>query len=73
MSLFRKVRVLVGALVHKPFMPKSEEINLDRESDSAQQESVHQTRSTLETQGEDVPDRERVADLITRQQQGQAD
>jgi len=29
MSLLRKLRVLAGALVHKPFMPKQEKVDLD--------------------------------------------
>ena len=67
MSLFHRVRVLVGALVHRPFMPTPEKIELDE--DQAQgPEETQQAGSPLEANTADLPDQGRVADLIVRQQ-----
>lgn len=61
MSLFRKVRVLVGALVHRPFMPTPEPIDLDEGQARGLEE-------TPQAGPGDLPDQGRVADLIARQQ-----
>jgi hypothetical protein len=66
MSLFRKVRVLVGALVHRSFMPTPERIDLDEGQVQGPQETP-QAGSPLETGVVDLSDQERVADLIARQ------
>jgi hypothetical protein len=73
MSLLRKVRVLVGALVHKPFMPRPEGVDLEQGSDASQEKATRAGRTTLETQGPEVRDEERVADLIAQQRQEEAD
>jgi hypothetical protein len=73
MSFFRKVRVLVGSWVHKPFMPRSEKIDLDEEPDLAGKGPARKDRSTLETQEPQVADTERVADLIVQKQQEEMD
>jgi hypothetical protein len=66
MGLFHKVRILVGALVHKPFMPRPEKVAMDETGD----EPSADRRPAEEGQGE-VADTERVADLIARQQGGE--
>lgn len=63
MSLLRKVRVLVGALVHKPFTPRPEKADLDEGRDLAQQGAPRPAEPAA-----DVVDSERVADLIARKQ-----
>jgi hypothetical protein len=65
MSLLGKVRVLVGALVHRPFRPSREKIDLDAGQGL---EEAQQADHALEADAVDLPDRERVADLIARQQ-----
>jgi hypothetical protein len=67
MALFRKVRVLVGALVHRPFLPRVEKAELD-ESQSQGAEERHRPRSPANVREVDLPDQERVADLIVQQQ-----
>ena len=73
MGLLRKLRVLAGALVHKPFMPKQEKVDLDEGSSVPGDTRVSRDspRSGAEESG--VTDGERVADLIARQQREQAD
>jgi hypothetical protein len=73
MGLLRKVRILVGALVHKPFVPQSEKIELGERSDSTQEEAAGWNSSTQEAQSAEDLDRERVADLIAKQRQERAD
>lgn len=72
MGLFRKLRVLAGALVHRPFMPRQEKVVLDEEPRAPGQEQSPREplRSGVES---DVTDGERVADLIAKQQREQAD
>lgn len=67
MSMLAKVRRLVGALVHKPFMPKSEKIDLDEGQALASGETRQASSLSAASTG-DLPDQERVADLISRQQ-----
>ena len=67
MSLLRKVRVLVGALVHKPFTPRPERVDLAEGRDPVQKDTPRQTEPAA-----DVVDSERVADLIARKQSDQA-
>jgi hypothetical protein len=71
MGLFHKVRTLVGALVHKPFMPRPEKVALDEGEDkAAAREAAADRRLAEEGQGE-VDDTGRVADLIAQQQRGE--
>lgn len=69
MSLLRKVRVLVGALVHKPFMPKPERVDLHDKPEQSPQETTQRKNAGLEAPPSQAEDTERVADLIVRQQQ----
>jgi hypothetical protein len=73
MGLLRKVRVLVGALVHKPFAPRPERVNLDKESGAPQEGETGHDSSALETQGPAATDTERVADLIAQRQRDEED
>lgn len=73
MGLLRKVRVLVGALVHKPLAPKPERIELEERSDSTQKEAVGREGSTPSARSAEELDKARVADLITNQRQDGAD
>jgi hypothetical protein len=68
MGLLRKVRVLVGALVHKPFAPRSQKVDLDKESGTPQEGETGRDSSALEAQESEVTDTERVADLIAQRQ-----
>ncbi len=67
MSFFRKVRVLVGALVHKPFMPAREKAELET-VEAPEGEETRRASSPGEDGEADLPDQERVADLIEQQQ-----
>ena len=73
MGLLRKLRVLAGALVHKPFMPKPEKVELDEEAKAPGKEGLPNERLDTGTQKPDLIDGERVADLIAKQQREQAD
>jgi hypothetical protein len=68
MGLLHKVRVLVGALVHKPFAPRPEKVDLDKESGTSREEETGRDSSALEAQESEVTDTERVADLIAKRQ-----
>jgi len=67
MSLFRKVRTLLGALAHKPFSPRPKKADLDP---SRQRVEVGK-HSELEKEPP-IVDTERVADLLARQKQDEA-
>jgi len=67
MSLFGKVRVLVGALIHRPFLPTSQKTELE-EGQAPGPEETRRTGSPMDASTADLPDQERVADLIARQQ-----
>jgi hypothetical protein len=73
MDLLQKVRVLVGALVHKPFTSKPDRIDLEEDAEPVQEQAVPRNSSTLEAAGTKLPDQERVADLIVEQQRDRAD
>lgn len=73
MDLLRKVRVLVGALVHKPFVPKPERTELGERSASTQEEAVGRESSTPSARSAEEPDEARIADLIAKQRQDRAD
>ena len=73
MGLWRKLRVLAGALVHRPFMPKQEKPDLDEEARASEKEALPHERLDSGAQEPDLVDGERVADLIAKQQREQAD
>jgi len=73
MGLLRKLRVLAGALVHKPFMPKEDKVELDEGSGVPGERPARLDSSRSGAEESDVTDGERVADLIARQQREQAD
>lgn len=73
MGLLGKVRVLIGALVHKPFMPRPEKVDLGQDTGQQQESAGRREGSDLEQQGPEVTDTERVADLIAQQQRREAD
>jgi hypothetical protein len=73
MGLLRKLRVLAGALVHKPFMPKQEKVELDGGAEAPGEEGLPREGLVSGTQEPDVTDAERVADLIVRREREQAD
>ena len=67
MGLLRKLRTLAGALLHKPFMPKPEKVDLDEGAEGAAREDMDSG-----VQDPDLVDGERVADLLGKQQREQA-
>jgi hypothetical protein len=72
MGLLHKLRVLAGALVHKPFMPKPEKLDLDDEAMMPGKGGL--ARDSLDSGSqEDLVDGERVADLLSQSQQRQLD
>jgi len=71
MGLFHKVRILVGALVHKPFMPRPEKVALDEAGDKPPAPAAGPDRRLAEESPGEVADTGRVADLIARQQRGE--
>jgi hypothetical protein len=68
MSLLRKVRVLLGALAHKPFAPRPEKVDLDQEPGKSAEATKPQGAPGLESRDQGVAETERVADLIAQQQ-----
>jgi hypothetical protein len=67
-GLLHKMRILVGALVHKPFMSRPAEVNLDESREPKVGEDKGGDVSTLEAQRRTgAEDTERVADLIAQQ------
>lgn len=73
MGLLQKLRVLAGALVHKPFMPKPEKVALDEEPKVPGKAGPAREGLDSDAKEPDVVDGERVADLIAKQQREQAD
>jgi len=73
MGLLRKLRVLVGALVHKPFMPRQQKDDLDEGGKAHLEEGASQEHLASSGKAPDLADGERVADLIARAQREQAD
>jgi len=73
MGLLRKLRILAGALVHKPFMPRSEKVNLDKEAETPLEGRTPRKDTGASTRESGVSDGERVADLIAKKQREQAD
>ena len=72
MGLLQKLRVLAGALVHKPFMPKPEKLDLDDEAMMPGKGGLAHDSLDSDIQ-EDLVDGERVADLLSESQQRQLD
>ena len=73
MSFLHKMRVLVSALAHKPFMPRPEKTDLDDEPNAPQGAAPGQDAAALEASQVQAEDTERVADLIARRQREKAD
>jgi hypothetical protein len=73
MGLLDKVRILVGALVHKPTTPRPEKVDLDGGSDPRQDGVVRQDGAALQAPEDGVEDTDRVADLIAQRYQEEAD
>jgi hypothetical protein len=73
MGLLDKVRILVGALVHKPFTPRPEKVDLDGRAEPPQESSVHQDGAALEAPEAGIEDTDRVADLLAQQRREEAD
>jgi hypothetical protein len=72
MSLLHKVRILMGALARRPFMPRPERVNLDDGPDSPRDEAQPADRVPLDAQEPEAQDTERVADLIAQQKRDEA-
>ena len=80
MGLLRKLRVLAGALVHKPFMPSPEVTDLaspevtDLDEGTRASGPERSAREGLDSGAHesDLVDGERVADLLEKQQREQA-
>ncbi len=73
MGLLRKLRILAGALVHKPFMPRQEKVNLDEETKTPVEGGSPHKDMEASTRESDASDGERVADLIAKKQRERAD
>jgi hypothetical protein len=73
MGLLRKFRILAGALVHRPFMPRQEKVDLDEETKAAAEGGSPRKDLEARMQEPDVSDGERVADLIAKKQREHAD
>ena len=69
MDLFHKVRTLIGALAHKPFTSRPDQVPLDKPGDSSQDQGKEPDRAGLNAQAPPVEDAERVADLIAHRWQ----
>jgi hypothetical protein len=72
MSLWHKVRVLVGALAHKPFMPRPDKVDLDGGAERTPEGKRRREVSGPGAREPAVDDTERVADLIARQKRNEA-
>jgi hypothetical protein len=67
MGLLRKMRILVGGLIHKPFMPRPQRVQLEASSSQAG-ETEKQADAGAEVSQE--IEQERVADLIAVRRAG---
>ena len=72
MGLLDRVRILVGALVHKPFMPAPERVDLDECAESPQEGRVYQDGAALAAPEAGIEDTDRVADLLAQQRREDA-
>jgi hypothetical protein len=68
MGLLDKVRILVGALVHKPFSPRPEKADLGEGEGGREGRGSAQAGGGMEAEPQPVPDEERVADLLARRE-----
>ena len=73
MGLLRKLRVLAGALLHKPFMPRPDKVELDEKANASGAEGSAREGLDSGAREADLVDGERVADLLAGQQREQAD
>jgi hypothetical protein len=71
MGLLRKMRILVGALIHRPFMPRPEKAGPESSPERA---DTNEALPPLEAQVSGEIEEERVADLIAakREEAGNA-
>jgi hypothetical protein len=69
MDLIRKVRVLVGALVHQPLAARPEKVEPEEAPPARPEAAARRDRGGLEERQATTADTERVADLIARQRQ----
>jgi hypothetical protein len=72
MGLLDKVRILVGALMHKPFTPRPEKVNVDGPAKPPADRSVHHDGAALKAPEAGIEDTERVADLLAQQRREDA-
>jgi hypothetical protein len=73
MGLVYKFRVLMGALVHKPFMPRPGRIELEDGPALAPSEGARRDSKNLDAPEGQGLEEERVADLIARRQRDGGD
>lgn len=66
MNLLRKVRVLAGALVHKPFMPRPEKADLEDKGEGLPPGEKARKAQSLAVPEAQALESERVADLIAQ-------
>jgi hypothetical protein len=66
MGLLHKVRILMGALVHKPFAPRPEKADLDEDDQRRQEKGADQPSAGMEAEGQTILEGDRVADLIAQ-------
>jgi hypothetical protein len=72
MDLFHKVRVLAGALVHKPFSSRPRESDSEQSAEQPDAKAARRDVSELEKPRPRVEDSDRVADLIARRKDGES-
>ena len=70
MGFIDKVRILVGALVHKPFAPKPERVDLDEGAKPKERTAQASTDPVAEDTV--LEDTDRVADLIAQRTRDEA-
>jgi hypothetical protein len=73
MGLLDKVRILVGALVHRPFTPRPEKAALEERAEPPQESGVYHDGAALEAPEAGIEDTGRVADLLAQQRRQEAD
>jgi hypothetical protein len=66
MGLLHKVRVLMGALVHKPFSPRPDKADLEQDDQCRLETGPAQPRPEMEVEGVATLEDDRVADLIAK-------
>ena len=63
----------MGALVHKPFMPTPERVDLEERAEPPPESGVHQDGAALDAPEAGIEDTDRVADLLAHQRRREAD